>query len=480
MSPWSAYPLLLKSYLAAVVIFPWHLYFCFRRMIPLKNTYVFSIDWLQLFCQGLPPESDKMYTSPRVDSFGSHRDYYFRPAREFLHGYREHRRVCYKKYDVATISWEPSDKRVNPRACAIKLANPVLYVREWRFILEDILCVLGWQPLNITRCDLCCDFNKFAGGLLPANFMRQYLQEPTATRCSYMRIGTDKFTIYGQKDRQRVDVNTIRWGSRQNGVSTYMYNKSLELEQAKFKPYIVNLWKSAGLVYDNKKLPVWRIEFSISSKGVHLQDLELDQQHNLWLDDFDTEAKVRELFKVYAAKFFRFVKYYSYSPKAKKDLPQVELFSWDQELPLRPVSLCVNVDSGRTERLISKRLASLAEAYEDASFMSHMDFRRDADLLTKAADVFDEIANVKAWRREFDIGAEHVPHGVLTDEERAALERVHQRERLARHIQRQQEIDFISRQNMKFRKYQKINTLGGGRRLNSSPITSAGGEEVPF
>lgn len=448
-------------------------------MLPLRPIYVFSVDWLQLFCTGNPPATEDVLTSSRRDMYGNHRSYYFRPAREYLHGYREHRRVCYKKYDIATISWEPADKRVNHHACAIKLCNAVLYVRDWKFILEDVLHVLGWQALNITRCDLCCDFNKFSGGLLPATFMRQYLQEPTATRPSYMRIGTDKFTIYGQKDRHRVDVNTIRWGSRQNGVSTYMYNKSLELQQAKFKPYIVNLWKEAGLIYDNPKLPVWRVEFSISSKGVHLQDLELDQQTNLWLDDFDTDDKVRELFKVYAAKYFRFVKYYSYSPKAKKDLQPVTLFSWSEPLPLRPVTLCTNVDSGRTERLISKRLQSLADAYEDASFMSNQDFTKAAKLLHDAADVFEEIAEVKAWRREFNRTDEAMPQE-LTEAEKDALSRLHMRERLERHFQKQQELDFIANQNRK-RNYLKTKNLGGGQWLKPQPITNAAREEeVPF
>lgn len=444
--------------------------------LPLKQAYCFSIDWLQLFChRSHDVDVTKSIVSPRRDMFGDHREYYFRPAREFLHGYRQQFRVMYRKYDIATIAWEPIDARVHPMACAIKVANPVLYVQNWRFILEDVLACLDWQPNNITRCDLCCDFNKFRGGLLPKTFMRDYLQEPTAARHSYMRIGTDKFCIYGHKDRHSVDVDSIRWGSRQNGVSTYLYNKTLELQEEKHKPWIVEVWKRAGLVYDNPKLPVWRVEFSISSKGVALKDLELDQVHTLWLDDIDDEQRVRQLFEVFAAKFFRFVRYGQFSPKAKKDMPEVKLFDFDDPLPMRPVTLCVNVDSGRTERLVSKRLAQLAEAYDDASFMAHQDFTKQAQLLNQAADIFDEVANLKHYRREFD-KADEVSSVELTQEYKDAISRLNTRDRLTAHIAKQHEFDFMVAHNSKYLKHNKL--AGGGIAHNPTSDTKVGREEV--
>lgn len=430
--------------------------------------FMFSVDWLQLFCSRDTSELDpqRAYTSPRCDQYGNHRTYYLRQPREYLHGYRTQYRVMYKHYDVATIAYDHIDARVSRHACAIKAANAILYVADWRFIIEDIMATFGMVPQNITRVDLCCDFNEFNAPIKPSVFMQRYLESRHHKHDTYVRVGTDKYHIDGEKHIDKNEVQTIRWGSRSNGVSTYMYNKSLELQAHKYKKYIINAWEAAGLIYNDPKHPVWRVEFSISSKGVNLQDLELGEMHSLWLNDFDSNAKVRELFQVFAAKYFRFkiVPPTTQNLVKKDNLKDLDLFRFDDVLPLKPRTLCVSVDSGRTERLISRRLSELATALDDASFMSGRDFTAEAQQLQMASEVFDEVADVKHYRRTFEVEeanarAAGVPLDI--DAEQAYFQ-MHQRDRLVNLQQRINERNFLIQQSEKRRKRLYFSTLGGG------------------
>lgn len=430
--------------------------------------FMFSVDWLQLFCNRSAPELDpqKAYTSPRCDQYGNHRTYYLRPPREFLHGYRTQYRVMYKQYDVATIAYDHVDTRVSRRAAAIKAANAILYVTDWRFIIEDVMATFDMVPQNITRVDLCCDFNEFNAPIKPNVFMERYLESRHHKHDTYVRVGTDKYHIDGEKHIDKNEVQTIRWGSRSNGVSTYMYNKSLELQAHKYKKYIINAWEAAGLIYNDPKHPVWRVEFSISSKGVNLQDLELGEMHSLWLNDFDSNAKVRELFQVFAAKYFRFkiVPPTTQNLVKKDNLKDLDLFRFDDTLPLKPRTLCVSVDSGRTERLISRRLSELATSLEDASFMTGRDYMREALDLRQASDTFDEIAAIKHYRRSYQqekefcdaVGCE------MNETELKAFERMRRRDKLVDALQHTIERNYYNSIRYNKRKALIYNKLGGG------------------
>lgn len=443
---------------------------------------MFSIDWLQLFCATDVVELDpnRLYTSPQCDEFGNHRDYYLRAPREFLKGYRTQYRVMYRHFDVATIAYDHVDARVSRHACAVKAANALLYVANWRFVIEDVMRTFGFTPQNITRLDLCCDFNRFASGIDPALFMKRYLEDRHPKHDTYVRVATDKFAINGTKGIDQCKVETIRWGSRQNGVSTYMYNKSLELQQHKFKSYIVKAWEAAGIVYNDPKHPVWRVEFSISSKGVNLQDLECGDMHSLWLQDFDTAERVRELFQVFAAKYFRFKVVPPTSERlVKKDnLADLDLFRFTDVLPLLPRTMCVSVDSGRTERLISRRLSKLAQDLDDASFFGGQNYTKQAAELERASEVFDEFADVKEYRRRFEVDEERARQAgrPLDVDYEQALSSLHQRERIAGTLHRMQERDFLSQFSMKRRKSLIMRTLWEGDGTHDAvPVSQKGG-----
>lgn len=420
-----------------------------------RNRYVCSLDWLQLYCvkpsRWVRPNG--YFTSPQVDSTGTHRTYRLGAAKEYLKGYAEQYTVWWKEYSVATIAWSPVDARISKQACAIKLFNPVLYVANWRFILEDILCALSWQVKNITRVDFCVDFNKLANGLLPQSFLRDYISNRSTARGSYLRYGSNKCAVYMQKHMTHSNIESIRWGSRETGVSTYMYNKSLELSEKKYKDWIVNAWKVGGLVVDNPSLPVWRIEFSVSSKGLNLLDKSSGALDLLSIDMFDDCDKVRTMCQCYAEKYFRFHRIPAAThalPKRVKNLPDVQLIRWEDSVTIKPVSLCRAVDSGRTERMISRRLHALVDDIEDYTLLEHSRLRTDIQSIMRTADIYDEVAEVKSFRNQMRIANEYrATDHRFDDEYISAISKVHFRARQYQLLHNQLVNEFVARHTIK-------------------------------
>lgn len=324
----------------------------------------YHIDWLQLYCycEVIPalaePVLPTLWISPHADKFGNHREYRLEDTDRYTHGYSWSKVVMYKQYTIAYVSAIPSIEGRDPHGCSIRLANPVLYTSMWYFLLMDVLDTLHWTPRNITRCDLCCDQHYFMGGLLPSTFIRNYASKLH----SYLRVGRlgDDFSLYGHKSQTSLDFSYIRWGSRSSGVAVYLYNKTKELDEVKDKPWIRKAWESDGLAPSKQ---VWRVEISITSQRLALQDITSHLFHTLFVDDLMTPDAVRRMFSVYAEKYFKFVRNVR-GIAAKKDLPPMPLLNLDCTLPMRPKSVAVMKGAGRMEKMVASKLEELLQYVE--------------------------------------------------------------------------------------------------------------------
>lgn len=378
----------------------------------------YSIDWLQVYCKGSAEiQLGQVFTSPRRDRLGYHRDYKIAKPREFVAGYEHVYAIMFKDYHVATIGVQPRDKARPQWGCALKIANPVLYVADWFWIYEDILLALGWTARNITRIDLAADFNKFCNNINPDKFIAEYVSEPTSSRSSWIRRGSNEWCVYGRKDMNATRFNSIRWGSRQSGVSTYMYCKSLELQDKKYKPWIVDAWERAGLhVWDAdadgvaKLAKVWRVEISISSRGLKLKDRSADRLHTLFTDDVSTQEEVVCWFQTYARQYFQFCRLRKEdTTKRKRDLKPTQLLPDESAYTLKPTTLYTNVDSGRTERLISRHLHRLEWEVSDKLFPNV------SKVFSLAAAHFDTLTHLKHARRGVEIALDDLVRTQVVD-----------------------------------------------------------------
>lgn len=318
---------------------------------------VYSLDWVQLYCSALGShlqDDDTILTSPCTDQYGNHREYVLKDGTEYIKGYAFNRTVWYGKYSLAIIAWKPKNHNNDPLGCAIKLLNPVLYVADWHFILADILATLGWSARSITRVDLACDLNYFINGLCPETFIRKYMLKSGS---SYIREGSNKWNAHGLKELHQNNFEAIRWGSRKSGVSVYLYNKSKELKDKKYKPWIVDSWKQASLNIDK----VWRVEISVNSSGRGLKDLESVFIRPLFVDELSTQEDVENAFKLYAKKYFVFRKIERGGAKRKKDMPIVPLLNLDDAPLLKPTTLYQATRSTRREKTVITELETFKE-----------------------------------------------------------------------------------------------------------------------
>lgn len=375
----------------------------------------YHIDWLQVYCLcevdtiDLVPVMPASLISPHADGNGHHREYRLEETTQYTHGYKWNRVVMWRNFTIAYVSAIPSMEGRDYHGASIRLANPVLYTSLWYHIFMDVVDILQWKVQNISRIDLACDQNFFLNGLHPATFLRQY----ACKLRSYLRVGrlADDFSLHGNKTQSALDYNYIRWGTRASGVCVYLYNKSKELRDIKDKPWIRKVWESDGL---STTKDVWRVEISITSQGLGLKSLTDGIFHNLFVDDLKSPDSVRQMFNVYAAKYFRFVRNVP-TIKYKKDLPEVQLLNLTDTLPYRPSSVSVLASAGRAEKTTAKKLSELEMCIYD----SDLPAQQRADLLSavrSTASYFTELYEIKdaaAYReRKFK---KDVTQGVLDE-----------------------------------------------------------------
>lgn len=403
--------------------------------------YVISCDWLQLFgtLEGNFDESKTLRSViPLPD--GNFPEFYFQKAHEFMHGYRRHVSVCWKGADVCSLSWQPADNRIRRDGCALKVSNNLLYYSEWWHVLVCFIDCVHFRFNNITRVDLCCDFNSFERGLLPQTFIRDYIFKKG--KQTYVRIGSNNGVLHFSTSETQTNFNTLRFGSRQSGVSVYLYNKSLEMRQQKFKPYIVELWKLNGLSYLDPRKPVYRLEISISSKGLNLLQTETGEIFKLLPQFLSSEQRLLDIFQIFANKFFRFKVVDTTRPLVKRqNLPDAVLFDFSGCPSVRPRTLYRFADSGRTERLIEKRLRSAANTLQgDDSLLSSL-YSSEKKSLEDAARVFGMLSFMKQFENEFG----KLPEDKQTPELRASLLRLRSYEHFTKYYFSSRDWDFISK-----------------------------------
>lgn len=350
-----------------------------------RDIFIYSVDWLQYYChQDSNPKLDQEFHGLQANAQGYVSTYKIAQAKEFSPIYTEHYCVVLRDRPMLHIHYAPRMSALNTRSASVKVENSLLYSPDWCFYLHDILAALRWSIQNITRVDICCDFNTFHHGRDPERFAADYLRTATKKHPSYLRVGKDKWYAVGAKYVSENKVDYLRWGTRESEVCTYLYNKSKELREKHNKPWIAREWKAAGL--DVTK--VWRVEFSINSKGVNLFDLQESLYKPLFATDLDTQEAIESIFQVYAAKFFHFKVCAAGDKRKKANLPDIDLFPPQGEPRLKHRSVCREVSSGKTEKVLMNKLQALL----DSDYFLRSD---EFDCIGKTLDILTQIYSVK-------------------------------------------------------------------------------------
>jgi len=321
-----------------------------------------SIDWLQVYClcnnisEGVHYGKERTYKVELLP----HETAMFKRVYDIY----EYHVQTQKKRIVATMQCEPRSPKLNHRALTLKLANRMLYSQNYIAVLYDLIFCLGLTYKGITRIDVCYDCNRFSGGRSVPKFLHDYVTKLNGSVGYITRKGSDKFSLHGGRSKSgTTKITSMRFGSNQSRIGAYIYDKTLELQEVKDKPYIREYWEANGLLNDENN-HVWRAEISIKSQGTDILNMSTGELFRLSPRYIEHRDSIDKLFAVYASKVLSFK--ICGGQKNKKDFRSIKLFDLDATTT-KPYYESKFADTGRMERICVNKIVKLSSEYSDLS-----------------------------------------------------------------------------------------------------------------
>ena len=198
--------------------------------------------------------------------------------------------------EIAEIQARPRSSALNANLVIVKLINRILYEYDIYPIIERINNALQIAYNDITRLDICCDFNTFEnkwdGQRLIEYFVKSRIRKG----------GRTSYKLMGDQHGGQHEYSYLCFGSNSSDVIAYIYDKSKELEEVKEKPYIREKWRKCGL--DDKR--VWRVEFRIQSSYLRLYNKKNEEEYRISLANLKYDNYRYSIFSALVQKYFRF------------------------------------------------------------------------------------------------------------------------------------------------------------------------------
>lgn len=334
-----------------------------------------NLDWLEVHCREATdhPRDSIYYMNQgwRVDV----RPYGTRVYRQMF------TLVAMNEEPILEIRREPASQGLKGihefNECHIRLCNRTCYFDNAAAFLKTFLDNNGYYDVRISRVDICLDFVQFDKGDLPQAFVRRYFHR------KYSKINQGNISGHGVDTWNGQEWNSLSWGSLSSPVTTKLYNKTLELYDAKLdkykKPYIREAWFKCGFIDDIQRVTkegvqveIWRVEFSLRSAVKNWVRLELDgvakkyQSIRNTLDCYDSREKLLVIFASLANHYFRFKKFIK--DQRKDRCPDKVLFDFSAKQRVYKVGRNdTALGSGQTFKAVYNRLLEKLKAYQ----MSH-------------------------------------------------------------------------------------------------------------
>lgn len=319
-----------------------------------QEKYCISVDWLQVCCHG-NYLGEGEYTSDGYTFVVS-----LQPSETPM--FKRLYKVSLNNLPCAVVQQQPRTSSLSAGLTLIKLENRVLYCTKYIEVLYALIRAFHLKYKGITRLDICYDCNRFCDGRNPARFIKDFVLKSIEEKGGIVRRGSDKFACNGSRTSNKNKITSISFGSPSSPVRAYMYDKTLELQEVKDKPWIREMWELNGLVSNSEK-HVWRSEISIKAEGKDLLNMstgELFQLSPQYLEHYDS---IEKLFHYYAAKYFDFR--INTGQKNKRHFKQIFLFNRTIEITCKPKRISKTADTGRMERICANKIIQLSETYVD-------------------------------------------------------------------------------------------------------------------
>ena len=408
----------------------------------MKQNYVISVDWLQVFCTGSSDPSaipsGNFEGKPfwlRKRSYGS--SLWCRIAD-----------IIWQDWEVAEICWMPRSSAIRSDAYSVRLTNRVLYSQKFMSLLAELIGHYELTYQGITRIDVCYDCNLLKDEKKVPWLIREYLFAQPCQEGHIIRKGSNRFEVFGKRSQDgATEYTAIRFGSKNSNIGAYAYNKSLELLEVKDKPWIREVWEKNGLVHETRydewaalkeyernrhinagsstsfvHTPVWRFEISIKAEGRDLLTVADGELHKLGLDYLTSYEKIKSIFYMYAEKVFNFSM--STGQLRRRYYPRLIIFEDCNPCPVVPIAINRNVGTGRVERVCYNKLQKLCETYHDIPHTTRQGLNEAMQFLLYVANVKDSTIrtlrvanylnemNCKKWLGSLDDAYSDAMHNV--------------------------------------------------------------------
>lgn len=265
-----------------------------------------NIDWLSVSFLG-SIQNDSKLTFKKMDY----------SDRNFSYIYE-----CFDNFTkVGTLCSDPKSPVLNSLLNIFKFENAILYSDEFKYYLSMILFCRTISKIQISRIDLCTDFNTFLNKYDP-----EYIITLIASK-RLLKKGKSQIKIIGRNNKG-LTYDYLKFGTYDSPVSFYLYNKSIELKTVKDKKYIRDLWKHYDIDINKN---VWRLEFSIKPAGIEFVDIETGEFNLLQISKLTEFKYLHDLFISLIYQYFTFVRNTGNERKDRMkifDLFKLETFKW--------------------------------------------------------------------------------------------------------------------------------------------------------
>lgn len=328
-------------------------------MARLVYPFVCGLDWVQIYCY-LHRDLGELADADMKVKVGEF------PTPQFLMKADVSLRVDGALLPFCQILFKPRTSVLPAHAAQVKIENRALYESNLMPRISFVFSRLDIEYRSLSRVDVYLDCNRYYGGKRPSLLVSEYVKQ------KILKIGINRgylnFANYGymiSNGSRKVPAGFhvgspqwtgITWGSK-DYIQTQIYDKTRELREQKYKPYIVESWQRAGLDVSD----VWRTEMRIMSRGKGIQLLESGDLFALGAYEIANEARIRDLFLSFAERQLRFV-YRDYHAKRQQMRP-VKLFDHvsKADVSIKPKSYVSKVHSTRTKSLVVNFLDALKE-----------------------------------------------------------------------------------------------------------------------
>lgn len=354
--------------------------------------YCISVDWLQVCCysNNLAFLLNNDYYN-KVDSLPYWLELQPLETRNFARFIRVHTKVGNDWRYCADILAVPRSTMLNSNIVLVKIHNRFLYSQNYIRLLYNICATFKLSIKGLTRLDLCYDCNNFHGGLKPHKFIKEFVTAEFDSPRYIYKVGAKSFRVYGGKSvSSATKFSGIEFGSGKSSKRCYIYDKTRELQEVKDKPWIRQYWQENGLISD-EKTHVYRAEISIKCDGMDLLNMSTGELFKLSPEYLKSQPAIEKLFHFYAARMFRFHRKGKHT--RVRDYDRIELFENSPIITCKPQKVCVNADTGRTEKICVSTLSKLSCQYSDLA-------QEYSSALSRCITFLSEVAGIKCAKEK--------------------------------------------------------------------------------